>query len=93
MSHAPPHPPIHPSSLSPASQDTLGVENADPKTIPFRPKLAFAGASDGRRPSVQFAPASRTGEDNRTSSPKPTGSPKARLPMIQRRMSSPPPPS
>ncbi|CAO1598468.1 hypothetical protein XANCAGTX0491_002234 [Xanthoria calcicola] len=93
MSLAPPQPPTPPSTLLPTSQDSLGVENADPKSIPFRPKLAFTGTSDGRRPSVQFAPASRAGEHDRTSSPKPTGSPKARLPMVQRRLSSPPPPS
>ncbi|KAL8673119.1 MAG: hypothetical protein Q9168_002451 [Polycauliona sp. 1 TL-2023] len=94
-SHAPPQPPIHPSPQPPASHDNLGVENADPKTVPFRPKLAFAGAtgSDGRRPSIQFAPAARTADQATTSTPKPTGSPKARRPMIQSRLSSPPPPS
>ncbi|KAL8993551.1 MAG: hypothetical protein Q9169_006259, partial [Polycauliona sp. 2 TL-2023] len=94
-SRAPPQPPITSSPHSPASLDILGLENADPKTVPFRPKLAFAGAtgSDGRRPSVQFAPAARTGDQSCASLPKPTGSPKARLPMIQRRLSSPPPPS
>ncbi|KAL8846293.1 MAG: hypothetical protein Q9221_008609 [Calogaya cf. arnoldii] len=83
-----------PSSQLPASQHNLGVENADPKTISFRPKLAFAGASgsDGRRPSVQFAPPPTTGT-GKQDNPKPTGSPKARIPMIQRRPSSPPPPS
>ncbi|KAL8861527.1 MAG: hypothetical protein Q9178_002051 [Gyalolechia marmorata] len=92
--HAPPQPPVHPSSDSDANQERPAIGNADPETTTFRPKLSFAGtiAQDGRRPSVQFAPA-KTGENDRTSSPKRTGSPKARLPMIQRRLSSPPPPS
>ncbi|KAI4275411.1 MAG: hypothetical protein LQ337_003243 [Flavoplaca oasis] len=89
LSYAPPQPPNQPPSHPPASHDSLKAENADPKTSLVRPKLAFAApsGSDGRRPSVQFAAAENT------SSPKPTGSPKARLPLIQRRLSSPPPPS
>ncbi|KAL8693399.1 MAG: hypothetical protein Q9224_003761, partial [Gallowayella concinna] len=86
---------VPPQSYEPsASQDQFGIENAHPSTQPFRPKLSFAGASgqDGRRPSVQFAPA-KTGDGDQMSGPKPTGSPKLRPPMVQRRMSSPPPPS
>ncbi|KAL8766656.1 MAG: hypothetical protein Q9209_006639 [Squamulea sp. 1 TL-2023] len=91
---APQQPPIQASPNAPINQDTAGVENAVANAISFRPKLAFAGAGgqDGRRPSVQFAPA-RTSEQDQTSSPKPTGSPKARSSTTQRRLSSPPPPS
>ncbi|KAL8791080.1 MAG: hypothetical protein Q9213_000287 [Squamulea squamosa] len=90
----PQQPPIPALPHASINQDKAGVEKDDPKPVSFRPKLTFAGAGgqDGRRPSVQFAPA-RTGEQDRTSSPKPTGSPKARPPMVQRRLSSPPPPS
>ncbi|KAL8889017.1 MAG: hypothetical protein Q9215_003637 [Flavoplaca cf. flavocitrina] len=91
-SYAPPQPPPQSPSYPPASHDSLKAENADPKTSLFRPKLAFAdpNGSDGRRPSVQFAPAAKP---ENTSNPKPTASPKARVPLIQRRLSSPPPPS
>ncbi|KAL8866580.1 MAG: hypothetical protein Q9174_006217, partial [Haloplaca sp. 1 TL-2023] len=84
-----------PSTQSPpASQEiATGVENDDPKSVPFRPKLSFAGAAgqDGRRPSVQFAPPAKTEDKVRTISPK-TESPKLQ-PRYQRRLSSPPPPS
>ncbi|KAL8820058.1 MAG: hypothetical protein Q9223_001636 [Gallowayella weberi] len=77
-----------PQPSEPASQEQSGIENTHPSTNQFRPKLSFAGPNgqDGRRPSVQFAPA-KTGDGD------PTGSPKFRPPMVQRRMSSPPPPS
>ncbi|KAL8658609.1 MAG: hypothetical protein Q9202_007511 [Teloschistes flavicans] len=58
---APPPPPPPSTLLSSASQHitTAGVENAAPNPTSSRPRLAFAGAGghDGRRPSVQFAPA------------------------------------
>ncbi|KAL8720628.1 MAG: hypothetical protein Q9225_002528 [Loekoesia sp. 1 TL-2023] len=87
-------PPSSTTKPPPASQVTSGVENADPHSQPFTPRLSFASASghDGRRPSVQFAPAN-TGQKGRTASPKPSGSPKAIPPKVQRRLSSPPPPS
>ncbi|KAL8993822.1 MAG: hypothetical protein Q9188_007230 [Gyalolechia gomerana] len=81
----------------PGNQLLPGVENADPHSKLLRPRLSFAGAGgasdqDGRRPSVQFAPA-QIGEKGLTASPKPSGSPKAIPPKVQRRLSSPPPPS
>ncbi|KAL8751029.1 MAG: hypothetical protein Q9184_006206 [Pyrenodesmia sp. 2 TL-2023] len=87
-----PSPPPLPSSPPAASQ---GVENEDPNQKPsFNPRLSFAGTSgqDGRRPSVQFLP-SRTGSKGRSDSPNPADSPKPVPSRIQRRLSSPPPPS
>lgn len=91
---APPHPSPPPLSQTPPAA-ARRAENVDPNAKPiFNPRLAFAAASgkDGRRPSVQFLP-DATASRGRTDSLKPTGSPKA-IPMrVQRRFSSPPPPS
>ncbi|KAL8715066.1 MAG: hypothetical protein Q9220_001023 [cf. Caloplaca sp. 1 TL-2023] len=88
-----------PASVPPTShpaqiQSADGSENAHGHTRLFRPRLSFAGAAgqDGRRPSVQFATV-KTGDGGRASSPKPRGSPKAIPLAVQRRLSSPPPPS
>ncbi|KAL9598324.1 MAG: hypothetical protein Q9219_004552 [cf. Caloplaca sp. 3 TL-2023] len=84
-------PPTNPPT---ASQAALGVENADPHSKSFKPRLSFAGATgqDGRRPSVQFVPGQPERKGSAASS-KPSGSPKAVPPKVQRRLSSPPPPS
>ncbi|KAL8952006.1 MAG: hypothetical protein Q9222_002052 [Ikaeria aurantiellina] len=83
-----------PTLPPPQTQPANGGGNADVPTQLFRPRLSFAGAAgqDGRRPSVQFATV-KTGDGGRAASPKPRGSPKAIPPAVQRRLSSPPPPS
>ncbi|KAL8832712.1 MAG: hypothetical protein Q9170_004774 [Blastenia crenularia] len=88
---APPQSSPAPPSVTNATSE---AENEDPHPKAFRPRLAFADTSgqDGRRPSVQFLPA-QTEQKVRTASPKPSSTQKVFPPKIQRRLSSPPPPS
>ncbi|KAI4211663.1 MAG: hypothetical protein LQ351_005566 [Letrouitia transgressa] len=88
----PSSPSTSPTTTTPAAPEDTAT---DPSDKPFSPRLAYAG--DGRRPSIQFATAATNNNHpkNEVKVIEPTagGSPKALPARIQRRLSSPPPPS
>ena len=91
----PPSPTTIPShgASSAISREPLTLSQTEPQEsnaagvrVP-RPSISFAGTEGGRRPSVQFDPGLSIEADRRIAKPN------APNPKLQRRMSSPPPPS